>query len=92
MSVGGGYEVSGSNWVTLSSNWEEYTVTIDPTQHQASDTHYSDGDFQKSGVVFGNRTEYDENNKSLESSILIDDVRLYEKGTEPKRECKRLYY
>lgn len=84
MSVGGGYEVSGSNWVTLSSNWEEYTVIIDPTQHQASDTHYSDGDFQKSGVVFGNRTEYDENNKSLESSILIDDVRLYEKGTEPE--------
>lgn len=84
MSVGGGYEVSGSNWVILSSNWEEYTVTIDPTQHQSSDTHYSDGDFQKSGVVFGNRTEYDENNKSLESSILIDDVRLYEKGTEPE--------
>lgn len=83
ISVGGGYEVSGSNWVTLSSNWEEYTLTIDPTQHKSSDTHYSDGDFQKSGVVFGNRTGYDENSKSLESSILIDDVCLYEKGTEP---------
>ena len=83
ISVGGGYEVSGSNWVTLSSSWEEYTLTIDPTQHKSSDTHYSDGDFQKSGVVFGNRTDYDENNKSLESSILIDDVRLYVKGTEP---------
>lgn len=83
IAVGGGYEVSGSDWVTLSDDWEEYSLTIDPTQHPSTQTHYTDADFLKSGVVFGNRTAYGSNNKSLESSILIDDIRLYEKGTEP---------
>lgn len=86
MSVGGGYEVSGSNWVTLSSNWEEYTVIIDPTQHQASDTHYSDGDFQKI------QESYSETEQSmtkitnpLESSILIDEFACMEKVPNRKR-------
>ena len=76
--TGNGSEIDGSNWVNIDSDWKEYTVTIDPSAHSKGGG-YSNKLLSSGAIVFGLSAEYDDNGRTKQTSVLIDNVQLIQK-------------
>ena len=61
-----GGTAKGSKWLDIDSDWTEYEVVISPSDNS-------------SAVVLGLGTTYNDDKKTNKSSVIIDDVRLYQK-------------
>lgn len=61
-----GDAAKGSKWVNITQEWKEYEVVVTPSVNS-------------SAVIIGIATTYNNENKTNHSSIIIDNVRLYEK-------------
>lgn len=61
-----GEAVRGSKWINITSDWQEYEVQVSPSNNQ-------------SAVVIGIATIYNNEGKTNQTSVMIDNVRLYEK-------------
>lgn len=76
--TGNGSEIAGSSWVNIDSEWKEYTIEITPSTHKKGG-NYSNKLFSNGAVVFGLSAEYDDNGRTNQTSVLIDDVQLIQK-------------
>lgn len=56
----------GSKWVSISTEWKEYEVTVTPSTGT-------------SAVTIGISTTYNEEGKTIQTSVILDNIRLYEK-------------
>lgn len=72
---GKGGSIKGSNWVNITSEWAEYTIEVQPPAHP-NKGQFTNEEMNKACLVVGIATQYD-NGKTIESSVLIDNVRMY---------------
>lgn len=76
--TGNGAEIEGSKWVSITSEWAEYSVEINPSNHALKGS-YTKKLFASGAVVIGLSAEYDSVEKTKQTSVLIDNVRLIKK-------------
>ena len=76
--TGNGSEITGSGWVEIGTEWDEYVVDITPHAHSKGG-NYSNKLFSAGAVVFGLGAEYDDNGRTNQTSVLIDNVHLIQK-------------
>ena len=75
---GKGGSVKGSKWIDIDDEWAEYTIEVHPSAHPDKG-QFTKTDMEKASVIIGIATGYDDNGKTIASSVFIDNIRLYEK-------------
>lgn len=73
--TGNGSVIEGSTWVDITPDWKEYSLTITPGVHPKSGG-YTNKLLDRSAVVIGLATKYDNNDRSIQISVLLDNIDL----------------
>lgn len=72
-----GKEINGSQWINIDSEWKEYSIEI--VLSKSDKAKYKKGGLDMLAVVFGLSASYNDNLRTNQTSVIIDNIRLYVK-------------
>lgn len=73
---GKGGSVKGSGWINITSEWAEYSIEVQPSAHPDKG-QFTNEEMNKACIAIGIAAQYGDNSKTIESSVFIDNVRMY---------------